>query len=77
MKGIGDVMQNENVFEEVNKRSLKLETSNFHIIHSVDVLTIDILIYPPINAINKIQFKASIRLLHVSATGCHLQRITD
>jgi len=35
-------MQTENVFEEVNKRSLKLATTNFHIFHSVDTLTIDI-----------------------------------
>jgi len=40
-KGIRVTVQNEIEFEEVNKRSPKFETTNFHIIHSVDVLAID------------------------------------
>jgi hypothetical protein len=30
-------------------------------------------IYQPTNALNKIQFMTSMKLLHVSAQGCHLQ----
>jgi hypothetical protein len=38
-------------------------------------VALDLLIQPSTNAHNKIQFMTSIKLLHVSAWGCHFQGV--
>jgi hypothetical protein len=54
--------------------SIKLAEDCTQLLVAVNV-ALDLLIRPPTNALDKIQFMTSIKLLHVSASGCPLQGV--